>query len=139
MRNLENLEEDIKSLARQCERKGKQNYVALYVLYLLSILASAVATILVAIGKSGPMLAAITALPGIAIVANNSLKLQERSAWQYEKALRVTSLFRQLRDGRSPRDVVSTKLDNLEKDMGKTWPEWGEVPEVPGKPTQESS
>jgi hypothetical protein len=131
MQNLESLEKELTTCVRHYERRARQNYVVLYVLYIVSILASAAATILVAIGKSGPLLAIVTALPGIAILANNSLKLQARSLWHYEKTRRLTSLFRELRDERSSRDLISKKLDDLEEEMDKTWPGWGEVPTKP--------
>ena len=131
MQSLENLEKELTTCVRHYEKRARQNYAVLYVLYVVSIFASAAATILVATGRSGPMLAVITALPGVVILANNSLKLQARSMWHYEKTRRLTSLFRELRDGRSSRDVVSKKLDDLEEEMDKTWPGWGEVPTKP--------
>lgn len=109
-------------------RLGRVNHYSLYATYIAAVGASIAATVLASFGVSGPVMAVLTAVPGLLLMVNNTLKMGERSQWHYDKRRRLVSLLRELEVGvKTPADVVAA-WNAIDADMDRTWPAFGALP-----------
>jgi hypothetical protein len=114
------------------------NYFTLFVLYVIAVAASVLATICAATGwlpRAG--LAVTTAVPGIVLLVNNTFKFNARAQWHFEKRRRLASLLRLRQSGANattPAEVAE-KWNRIDEEMDKAWPGWGTLPTIPHRPS----
>jgi hypothetical protein len=117
-------------------RLARANYYTVWALYVLSVGASIVATASAATGwlDKAP-LALLTAFPGVVLMVTNTLKLNARCQWHYDKKRHLQALLRLAQSGAkatTPPEVAE-KWNRIDEEMDKTWPGWGDT-EKPKKP-----
>jgi hypothetical protein len=110
---------------------ARGNYYTVWLLYLLSVGASIVATIMAAVGGfNKATLAVVTAIPGVVILVSNTFKFSARSQWHYEKRRQLQALARLAEaSAKATSDPeVAEKWNRIDEEMEKSWPGWGELP-----------
>ena len=115
-------------------RLARGNYFTVWGLYVVSVGASIVATVLAASGvlkEQGHLLALVTAIPGVVILVNNTFKFNARSQWHYDKKRQLDSLLRLAEAGATTDPEVAAKWNLIDEEMDRTWPGWGELPKSP--------
>ncbi len=103
---MDTLEVDIGKKANQLRRLASINHGASYILALTAAFASIAASAGAAAGDwSEQWLSIIAAIPAAALVLQNTLKLQERSMWQFLKEFRLRDLLYQIEEGKEPGEI----------------------------------
>jgi hypothetical protein len=72
---------------------------------------------------------------------NSAFKFNARSQWHYEKTRRLTAILRLYTakaEGFSAA-VVAQKWNEIDEDMDKIWPGWGDLPTRPTRTAAENS
>jgi len=130
---MRSLEERLESGIDRYTLLFRANYWTVYVLYLLALAGSVLATLLVAANVGSQALRAVlTAFPGIVLVINNALEFEKRSAWHQEKARGLEELLDALEHGR-PAAEISLELGKLNREMDAKWRFFGALPGKPGQ------
>ena len=70
-----------------------------------------------------PLLAGLALLPGVAFTANSSLRLQELTAWHYEKFVRLRNLLRELKYESLSEKETSQRWRLIDEEMKGAWPQ----------------
>jgi hypothetical protein len=133
--------QDDLSLAKQfCYGMGVAHHLTVYVLLLASIGASFAAAAFARDAQhSGQLVATLAAIPGVATVLATTFKFDARSAWFFEKALRLSSLLKLAHAGAAATSdpEVAEKWVRIDEEMARTRPGWGAFakpdPQAPGK------
>ncbi len=100
------LQKDIFRKASQLSRLASVNHAITYILTLLAVFASFLASVLVIGTDLEPIpLAVIAAIPAAAVTLQNTIKFQLRSLWQFNKAYRINDLLYQLENGKDHEEV----------------------------------
>lgn len=129
---MDDLRAHLAERASRTRKHARKNYFAAYALFLIAITSSAAATISVSVGLAKELSAILAAMPGIMLLVNNTLKLEARSRWHWNKAHRLEQLLRELvHEGRDLKEV-SRELTNVEKEMEGVWPGFGDFGGAPG-------
>lgn len=122
---LEQLDEDIQG----CRRLARRNYKAAYLLYSAALISSVAATALSFTDTGSPLLrGCLSAFPGIAVLVNGSLKLQQKSRWYWDRIRRLQTLERQLKFEGKAAPEVSAAFSLINVEMERTWPTLEIVP-----------
>jgi hypothetical protein len=104
---MDELREELAAEISKAQRLATKNYYFAFSCLLTALVVNGFAVVLVATDL-GPreLRAALTALPGLLILANQVFKFDLRSRWWWLKSHKVEALLRALRDqGASPVDV----------------------------------
>ena len=132
--------------AKYCAKWARNNYNLAQAIFGLSVLASFVAAILVGIGAKDwtviglselggrILLSAMTALPALFLLVNNTFRFEERAKWSWRKCRKTEKLLRELRDSSAP-DLarVSKDFSEMSEEMENEWPAFGSTPAQPKK------
>jgi hypothetical protein len=116
---------------------ARASYITVWVLYMLSIAASVLATVFAATESPGKLkLALLTAIPGIVLLISGTFKFTARSQWHYEKQRRLEALLRLSLAGAkaTSEPEVAEKWNRIDEDMEESWPGWGDAPKPISKP-----
>ena len=116
---------------QKCSDLAKRSYKCAQTLFFITILASFFASILAA-GELGEKLfeewnkvitTILAALPGTAILINNSLRYEEKTKWFWKKVRISEKFLRKLRDSSSP-DVeeISLQFSERMEELENEWP-----------------
>ena len=129
MTQLDSFADDLRSRYEACRWRGRMNYCAGYVILLVAVLSSAVATLSVA-ADLGPkaVRAALAALPGVMYLANRQFRFESRAQWWFEKFYMIEGLYRGLVRERRDEAEVSRELTLRSSDLSARWPGFGEAP-----------
>jgi hypothetical protein len=145
---MESTERDLKKDEAHYLLLARLNYAAIWTIYFFSVVSSVLATILATVvaasaagsfTKSYPwLLPVLTAIPGGLLLLNNAFKFSARSLWHFEKSRQLAALFRLYRakaNGADPAEVeVAEKWNQIDENMDKIWPGWGDLTKPPTPP-----
>lgn len=132
--------------SKYCAKWARNNYNFAQAIFVFSVLASFVAAILVGIGSKDwsvvglselggrILLSAMTALPALFLLINNTFRFEERAKWSWRKCRKTERLLRELRDSPTP-DLarVSKDFSEMSEEMENEWPAFGSTPAQPKK------
>ena|ERR1700722_10890907 len=127
------LQTELENRASRLKWKGKRNYLFAYFLYGAAGLSSAIATIwtaALAASKMSPNIwtAILAAVPGAAVILNETLKPEQKGRWCYEKRAALEAMLRGSRyAGRSDADIT-VEWNELEIKMERDWPRFSTGP-----------
>ena len=140
------LQGELEDEAKFCSKWARNNYNLAQLIFGLSVLASFVSAILVGTGakdwtavgltelESRILLSALTALPALLLLVNNTLRFEERAKWCWRKCRRTERLLRELRDSAAPDAArISTDFSAMSEEMEMEWPAFGSTPSQPKK------
>jgi|SRR6266853_1237889 len=127
------LQAELGNIANRLKWKGKRNYIFAYTLYCAAGLSSAIATIwtaALAASKTSPNLwtAILAAVPGLAVVLNETLKPEQKGRWCYEKRVAVNAMLRSSKYAGKPDSEIVVEWNELEIKMEQEWPRFGSAP-----------
>jgi hypothetical protein len=135
------IELELLKTIRKYRRLARANYYIAFSLHFLAIASSITATFVALSGQlTGTWLAAITAVPGAALLLANTLNFSGRARWHYEKKIQLKSLHRLIiakAPGTSDAEVAE-KWNKIDAKMETTWPRLGTVALV-GAPSKRTS
>ncbi|HRN59854.1 MAG TPA: hypothetical protein PLI44_06415 [Chiayiivirga sp.] len=126
-------EQELRETIATCTRLAKRNYVWAHATFAVSVIASFAASILVVSGYHNRILvAAVAALPALALMVNNTLRFEERTKWFWRKARMAEKYHRKLRDAHDPtRDALSSGYSGEAEKLESEWPAFGSSPAQP--------
>ncbi|MCW5580715.1 MAG: hypothetical protein KIS72_05200 [Luteimonas sp.] len=126
-------EQELLGTVRESTRLAKRNYVYAHATFLLSVGGSFVASILAASDYgNAKVIAAVAALPGLALLVNNTLRFEERTKWLWRKARMAEKYLRKLRHANDPAlDAMSSEYDIEAEKLESEWPAFGSSPAQP--------
>ena len=129
MTPIESFADDLRSRYEACRWRGRMNYCAGYVVLLVAVVGSAVATLSIAadLWPKG-VRAALAALPGVMYLANRQFRFESRAQWWFEKFYVIEGLYRALVRERRDEAEVSRELTLRSSDLSARWPGFGEAP-----------
>ena len=141
------LKDDIKKEVDHCTKWAKSNYNWAQVIFILSVLSSFLAAILVGvgakdwsalgIGETGGRiaLALLTGMPASLLLINTTMRFEDKAKWCWKKCRKSEMLFRRLRDDPAT-DVaqVSKEFSTMSEELESEWPAFGASPSQPKKP-----
>ncbi len=124
---MTDLQEWITAAAKRQKWKGKRNYLFAYFLYLVAACSSGGATLwaaALAARRQAPSfwLALIAALPAVALLLNDTLQLEAKGRWCYEKRTQLLALLRSSRFEGIDDKSISSKWSDLDIKLEKSWP-----------------
>ena len=124
------LQTELLSKSERLKWKGKRNYIVAYGLYTIAAVSSATATIYtaaLAVSKHSPSLwlAVITAVPAASVLLNDTLKLELKGRWCYEKRAALLSMLRQSRYAGVTDKEITAQWNILDVKMEREWPRFG--------------
>ncbi len=103
---MSTLQKDIVKKANQLWRLARVNHFVSYTLTLLAAFASVLASVSIIGAIAEPIQIAILAgIPAAAVTLQNTIKFEQRSIWQFNKAYRIKDLQYQLEDGKDHEEV----------------------------------
>ena len=132
----DSLERELGQAIEECSALAKRNYVYAHLVFIVSVVGSFGATVLVASGLEYKLAAAImAALPGLALLVNNTLRFEERTRWFWRKARMAEGYHRAIRDAGDPQaGPLSRQYSEVCRQLEAEWPAFGSVPGQPTKP-----
>jgi hypothetical protein len=129
MPKIEAFADDLKQRYEACRWRGRLNYCAAYVVLVLAVLGSALATFSVAANFWPKELnAVLAALPGVMYLANRQFRFEERSRWWFEKFYAIEGLHRGIVRERRDEAEVSKELTIKSEELAARWPGFGAAP-----------
>jgi hypothetical protein len=140
-RKIMQIQNDLLDTIHKYRKFGRLNYYAAFLLYAVSVLSSILATAMALSGDfSGLCQAAVTAIPGGALLIANTFRFSERSNWHYNKKNQLNALYRLAvtqAPGTSPPEIAEkwNKIDNL---MESSWPGFGALGAQPSRSEKNS-
>ena len=129
------LKDDLEKEIKSCSRFARRSYIWAQLFFLIAILSSFFASILAAGKADMPYLTALlAALPGTALLINNSFRFEERTKWFWKKVRISEKFFRKLRDSASPdiEEISATYSEKMEE-LETEWPAMDSPPQQPKK------
>lgn len=143
----EDLMTEIGREIQHCTKWAKANYNWAQAIFILSVLSSFFAAILVGVGPkvwtalhisetAGQIaLAALTGMPASLLLINNTLRFEDKAKWSWKKCRKSERLYRRLRD-ESAVDVasISDEFSRISEELENEWPAFGSSPSQPKKP-----
>jgi len=141
------LQAEIKAEVDHCTRWARTNYNWAQIIFILSVLSSFFAAILVGVGakdwtalglsETGGRiaLAMLTGMPASLLLINNTMRFEDKAKWCWKKCRKAERLFRRLRDEPAP-DVatISAEFSSISEELENEWPAFGASPSQPKKP-----
>jgi len=125
----ESFADDLKQRYEACRVRGRANYCAAYLIFLLAVSTSAVATLSVAVELWPKAVnAVLAALPGAMYLVNRQFRFEERSKWWFEKFYLIEGLYRGIVRERRDEAEISRELTLQSKELAARWPGFGEAP-----------
>ncbi|OHU88105.1 MULTISPECIES: hypothetical protein [Pseudoalteromonas] len=124
--------DNLKALLLQESRKyrfvARAHTSLMTTMYVISIASSLAAAVLVASDALPKLvLAAITALPGTAILCTSAFRFKEHSQWHYKKARRLENLIYSLEFENESVASISKKARTMHDSMELSWPGFGNI------------
>ncbi len=101
---------------------GRVNYLPAYLLYIVAVLASIVATLSVVFDFRKEIIAILAAVPGAALSVNLTLQFEARAQWHYKRMNAYARLARDLQFGKRTAEDVSQEIAHVETELVKEWP-----------------
>lgn len=143
----EALKAELQKEIESCAKWAKANYNWAQLIFILSVLSSSLAAILVGvgskdwstlgIGETGGRiaLAILTGMPASLLLINNTMRFEDKAKWCWKKCRKSERLFRYLRDDEEA-DVakVSSEFSIMSEELEAEWPAFGASPSQPKKP-----
>lgn len=124
--NDKSLVEIIETRRQSHNQHARNNYKASFILYVVAIFASFIATLSVATTLfSKELLAGITAIPGVVILFNSVMRLDEKSKWHYKYFHSLDKYWHQLKFEGAKESDVSKQIADLSETMQKEYPTFG--------------
>jgi hypothetical protein len=125
----ESFAEDLRRRYEACRLRGRINYFAAYLFFILAVSSSAVATLSVAAEIWPKTINAIlAALPGIMYLVNRQFRFEERSKWWFEKFYIIEGLYRGVVREKRDEAQISKELTLQSQALAARWPGFGESP-----------
>jgi|GEM_PF-856881 len=127
------LEQELRETIDSCTRLAKRNYVWAHATFAVSVVGSFAASILAVSGyPDRAVVAAVAALPALALMVNNTLRFEERTKWFWRKARMAEKYHRRLRDAHDPvRGALSAEYGDEAEQLESEWPAFGSSPAQP--------
>ena len=132
--------------AKYCAKWARNNYNFAQAIFIFSVLSSFIAAILVGIGGKDwsviglselwgrILLSAMTALPALFLLINNTFRFEERASWSWRKCRKTEKILRGVRDSSKPELVGASKeFSEMSEEMENEWPAFGSTPAQPKK------
>lgn len=132
---MEDLIREIHEDITGCRKLARTNYRMAYALYVLALLATVAATIISASDAEPWVRALVTAIPGIVVLANGTLKFQQKSRWYWHRVRLFEGLVRRLRYQGASVAEVSAEFTKLSQQLEDDWPGFDPLP----APTEEQA
>jgi hypothetical protein len=146
-RVLSDLKSEIAQEIQHCTTWAKTNFNWAQVIFILSVLSSFFAAILVGVGakdwtalglsETGGRiaLAMLTGMPASLLLINNTLRFEDKAKWCWKKCRKAERLYRILRDDPNANIVtISTEFSTMSEELENEWPAFGASPSQPKKP-----
>ena|SRR5438105_5826867 len=133
------LKSELESTISYSKLWGRRNFFYAHLIFILSVLGSFLSSVLTSanLGTDARwkwFIAVLSALPGLVLLINNTLRFEERTKWFWRKTHLCERYYRALRDSKPDVPTLSKQftdeLDKLELD----WPAFGSSPSQPIKP-----
>ena len=137
---------ELETDAKFCTRWAKNNYNLAQIIFGLTVLASFVASILVGVGakdwttiglsefQGRVLLSAITALPAMLLLVNNTMRFEDRAKWFWKKCRKVERMLRAVKyDPNTDIPKVMKEYSDMAEEMEQEWPAFGSTPAQPKK------
>jgi hypothetical protein len=126
---MNTLPDELAAEARKAEMLAVRNHRIAFACLLMALVINGFAVVLVAadVGSRG-MRAALTALPGLLILANQVFKFDLRSRWWWLRHHKVEALSRALRDQGASAAEVSKSLSQIELESERDYPAFDVAP-----------
>jgi len=137
---------DIDNQVKHCTKWATHNYNWAQIIFILSVLSSFTAAILVGVGQKDwtavglteiggrILLAALTGMPASFLLINNTLRFEEKAKWCWKKCRKSERLLRQLRDDpKADVAAISLEFSTMSEEMENEWPAFGATPSQPKK------
>ena len=123
-----NIQDELLATVVKYRTLGRLNYYAAFALYGVSVLSSILATgTALSHVLSAPAQAALTAVPGAALLIASTFKFSERSNWHYKKKNQLNALYRlaitQAAGTSAPQ--IAEKWNKIDSSMEESWPGFG--------------
>lgn len=125
------MEELRAEMAREIARSRKlarRNYLAAYVLFVISIGATVVAALVSASDADPAVRAALTTIPGAAVLINSTLKLQEKARWYWRRVKRIEAFVRRSKLANASVESLSEEYSAFTLQMEDVWPDFEPLP-----------
>ncbi len=106
------------------QRHARRNYYWAYGITLIGATASAVTTLIVALGQAEhfkEITAIFAAMPAAAMLLESRLRLEERSRWNWHKTKRLQALSRSLTYEGATEAQISKAWSELEVQLEEEW------------------
>ena len=129
-----------------CQRWATNNYNLAQIIFGLSVLASFASSILVGIGakdwstiginelQARIILSAITALPALFLLVNNTMRFEERAKWFWRKCRKLERMLRTVKyDPAANISAIGKEYSDMAEEMELEWPAFGSAPSQPKK------
>ena len=126
---VEGFADDLRQRFKACLWHGRINYYAAYVVLVLAVLSSGLATLSIFAGYwPKEVNAALAALPGVMYLVSRHFRFEERAKWWFEKFYGIEGLYRGL--VREKRDEADVSKDRTlkSKELAARCPGFGEAP-----------
>jgi hypothetical protein len=122
----------------ECRRLAQRNYIAAYFIFASALTATALATFVSASELPPVFRAFVTALPGLLILAHNTLRFQQKARWYWMKVRGLEALLNKLQLEGASVPEVSKEFSELNLLLENDWPAFEplptEPPKQPGRP-----
>jgi hypothetical protein len=138
--------DDLTEEIKHCTKWAKHNYNWAQIIFILSVLSSSVAAILVGVGAQDwtaigvpetvarLLLAILTGMPATFLLINNTMRFEEKAKWFWKKCRRCERYVRQLRDDPASNvAAIAEEFSALSEELENEWPAFGASPTQPKK------
>ena len=129
----DSFEQELQNTVHESSRLARRSYIWAHLVFAVSVIGSFAASILaVSESVSPPLVAAVAALPALALMVNNTLRFEERTKWLWRKTRMAEKYLRRLRDAHDPaRDALSAGYSSEAEQLESEWPAFGSAPAQP--------
>ena len=129
MKAIEGFADDLRQRYEICRRRGRVNYCAAYLFFVVAVFSSGLAAFSVAVGMWPKAVnAGLAALPGAMYLVNRQFRFEERSKWWFDKFYVIEGLYRGIVRERRDEAEISRELTLRSKELAARWPGFGEAP-----------
>ena len=123
------IEKELKNRIKSCHHLGQTNYRLAYLVILTAIITNIFATFFVATDYLlKPYTALLTAMPGILLLLNRTLKFEDKARWYWKHMRKLDGLLRAMEFESKQAAEISHELTEIDEMMDAEWPGFGKVP-----------
>lgn len=141
MSDEDDLRTELEKESAFCTRWARRNYAYAHAIFIVSVLASFITTVLVAADVWEQILCPIpykvitsilASVPAVMLLINNTLRFEERTKWFWRKGRMAQKYLRRLRDDNtSDRAAISIQYSEASERLEDDWPTFGGSPGQP--------